>query len=137
MAIGGDQGGSIRIPSSFCGAVGHKPTHGLVPYTGVFPIELTLDHTGPIARTAGDAARLLEVLAGADGLDPRQPAGLRREAYTKQLTGDARGLRIGIVKEGFGWPNSEPDVDAMVREAAQRLTRAGGSVTKAALPTPG
>jgi len=49
MAIGGDQGGSIRIPSSFCGAVGHKPTHGLVPYTGVFPIELTLDHTGPIA----------------------------------------------------------------------------------------
>jgi amidase len=76
MAIGGDQGGSIRIPSSFCGAVGHKPTHGLVPYTGVFPIELTLDHTGPIARTAGDAARLLEVLAGADGLDPRQPARL-------------------------------------------------------------
>src|SRR6266576_170726 len=114
MAIGGDQGGSIRIPSSFCGAVGHKPTHGLVPYTGVFPIELTLDHTGPIARTAGDAAQLLEVLAGADGLDPRQPAGLRTEAYTKQLTGDARGLRIGIVTVGFGWPNSEPDVDDMV-----------------------
>jgi amidase len=134
MAIGGDQGGSIRIPSSFCGAVGHKPTHGLVPYTGVFPIELTLDHTGPIARTAGDAARLLEVLAGADGLDPRQPAGLRTEAYTKQLTGDARGLRIGIVKEGFGWPNSEPDVDAMVREAAQRLTRAGGTVSEVSIP---
>jgi len=134
MAIGGDQGGSIRIPSSFCGAVGHKPTHGLVPYTGVFPIELTLDHTGPIARTAGDAARLLEVLAGADGLDPRQPAGLRTEVYTKQLTGDARGLRIGIVKEGFGWPNSEPDVDAMVREAAQRLTRAGGTVNEVSIP---
>src|SRR6266511_5337311 len=134
MAIGGDQGGSIRIPSSFCGAVGHKPTHGLVPYTGVFPIELTLDHTGPIARTAGDAARLLEVLAGADGLDPRQPAGLRTEAYTRQLTGDARGLRIGIVKEGFGWPNSEPDVDAMVREAAQRLTRAGGTVSEVSIP---
>src|SRR6058998_1152593 len=99
MAIGGDQGGSIRIPSSFCGAVGHKPTYGLVPYTGVFPIELTLDHTGPIARTAGDAARLLEVLAGADGLHPRQPAGLRTDAYTKQLTGHARGLRVGIVKE--------------------------------------
>ncbi len=134
MAIGGDQGGSIRIPSSFCGAVGHKPTHGLVPYTGVFPIELTLDHTGPIARTAGDAARLLEVLAGADGLDPRQPADLRTEAYTKQLTGDARGLKIGIVKEGFGWPNSQPDVDAMVREAAQRLTRAGGTVSEVSIP---
>jgi len=74
------------------------------------------------------------VLAGADGLDPRQPAGLRTEAYTKQLTGDARGLRIGIVKEGFGWPNSEPDVDAMVREAAQRLTRAGGTVSEVSIP---
>jgi Asp-tRNA(Asn)/Glu-tRNA(Gln) amidotransferase A subunit family amidase len=64
MAIGGDQGGSIRIPSSFCGAVSHKPTYGLVPYTGVFPIELTLDHTGPIARTAADAARFLRCLPG-------------------------------------------------------------------------
>src|SRR5262245_52006510 len=122
--------GSIRIPSSFCGAVGHKPTYGLVPYTGVFPIELTLDHTGPIARTAGDAARLLEVLAGADGLDPRQPAGLRTEAYTKPPTGHARGLRVGIVTEGFGWPNSEPDVDAMVRDAAQRLPRAGATLSE-------
>jgi len=134
MAIGGDQGGSIRIPSSYCGAVGHKPTYGLVPYTGVFPIELTLDHTGPIARTASDAALLLEVLAGPDGLDPRQPAGLRTEAYTKRLTGDARGLRIGIVKEGFGWPNSESDVDAMVREAAQRMSRAGASVSEVSIP---
>src|SRR6266568_5251590 len=59
MAIGGDQGGSIRIPSAWCGAYGLKPTYGLVPYTGVFPIELTLDHTGPIARTAADVALLL------------------------------------------------------------------------------
>jgi amidase len=134
MAIGGDQGGSIRIPSSYCGAVGHKPTYGLVPYTGVFPIELTLDHTGPIARTAADVALLLEVLAGPDGLDPRQPAGLRTQAYTNQLTGDARGLRIGIVTEGFGWPNSEPDSDAMVREAAQRLSRAGAIVSEVSIP---
>src|SRR6266852_3823401 len=134
MAIGGDQGGSITIPSCWCGAYGLKPTYGLVPYTGVFPIELTLDHTGPIARTARDAAQLLEVLAGSDGLDPRQPAGLRTEAYTKQLTGHARGLRIGIVKEGFGWPDSEPDVDAMVREAAQRLTRAGATVSELSIP---
>ena len=74
------------------------------------------------------------MLAGADGLDPRQPAGLRTEEYTKQLTGHARGLRIGIVKEGFGWPNSEPDVDAMVREAAQRLTRAGGTMSEVSIP---
>jgi amidase len=134
MAIGGDQGGSIRIPSAYSGAVGHKPTYGLVPYTGVFPIELTLDHTGPIARTAADCALLLEVIAGPDGLDPRQPAGLRKEAYTKMLSGDARGLRVGIVKEGFGWPNSEPDVDAMVRQAASRLARAGATVSEISIP---
>ena len=134
MAMGGDQGGSIRIPSSYCGAVGHKPTHGLVPYTGVFPIELTLDHTGPIARTAADAALLLETIAGPDGLDPRQPPGLRTEAYTKRLTGDARGLSVGIVNEGFGWPNSEPDVDATVRQAAQRLSKAGATVSEVSIP---
>src|SRR2546426_1767145 len=134
MAIGGDQGGSIRIPSSFSGAVGLKPTYGLVPYTGVFPIELTLDHTGPIARTAADCARLLEAIAGPDGLDPRQSGMVRKEPYTQKLPGDARGVRIGIVKEGFGWPNSEPDVDKMVRDAAQRLTRAGATVTEVSVP---
>src|SRR2546421_10033104 len=56
MAIGGDQGGSIRIPASWCGIAGHKPTYGLVPYTGGVPIELTLDHTGPLARTRADVA---------------------------------------------------------------------------------
>src|SRR5690348_16602116 len=64
MAIGGDQGGSIRIPASFSGIYGMKPTYGLVPYTGVMPIELTLDHTGPMTRTVRDNALLLEVLAG-------------------------------------------------------------------------
>src|SRR3989454_52076 len=72
MAIGGDQGGSIRIPASYCGIYGMKPTHGLVPYTGIMPIELTLDHAGPMTATVADNALLLEVLAGADGLDPRQ-----------------------------------------------------------------
>ncbi|MBI4609643.1 MAG: amidase [Candidatus Rokubacteria bacterium] len=135
MAMGGDQGGSIRIPSSYSGAFGLKPTNGLVPYTGIFPIELTLDHTGPIARSAADCALLLEVIAGPDGLDPRQSAGVRVETYTRALTGDARGLRIGIVREGFGWPGaSEPDVDKMVRDAAQRLTRAGATVEEISVP---
>src|SRR6184192_772441 len=134
MAIGGDQGGSIRIPSCWCGVYGLKPTYGLVPYTGVFPIELTLDHTGPIARTAADCAALLEAIAGPDGLDPRQSGMVRKEPYTQKLPGDARGVRIGIVKEGFGWPNSEPDVDKMVRDAAQRLTRAGATVTEVSVP---
>ncbi|MCG8694002.1 MAG: hypothetical protein MI806_22585, partial [Minwuiales bacterium] len=72
MAIGGDQGGSIRIPAAFSGCYGMKPTHGLVPYTGVMPIEPTIDHTGPMTGNVSDNALLLEVIAGADGLDPRQ-----------------------------------------------------------------
>src|SRR3712207_185260 len=64
LALGGDQGGSIRMPAAFSGIVGHKPTHGLVPYTGAFPIELTLDHLGPMTRTVADAAAMLDVLAG-------------------------------------------------------------------------
>ena len=61
MAIGGDQGGSIRIPSCWCGTVGLKPTYGLVPYTGAIPIDIPMDHLGPIARTVEDCALLLEV----------------------------------------------------------------------------
>src|SRR3989454_7535260 len=67
MAIGGDQGGAIRIPSSYCGIYGMKPTHGLVPYTGIMPIEVTLDHTGPMTATVTDNPLLLEGLAGAGG----------------------------------------------------------------------
>jgi amidase len=135
MAIGGDQGGSIRIPSSYCGAVGLKPTYGLVPYTGIFPIELTLDHTGPIARSAADCALLLEVIAGKDGFDPRQSSEVRIEAYTEALTGESSGVRIGIIQEGFAWPGiSEPEVDRIVRDAAQRLTRAGATVREISIP---
>ena len=61
MALGGDQGGSIRIPAAACGIVGLKPTYGLVPYTGIMSIEFTLDHTGPMARTVHDTALMLEV----------------------------------------------------------------------------
>ncbi len=135
MAIGGDQGGSIRIPGSWCGIYGLKPTYGLVPYTGVFPIELTLDHTGPMARTAADVALLLETIAGPDGLDPRQQAGLRGEAYTQALTGDVRGLRLGIVQEGFGWEElSEKDVDESVTEAAHSFESIGAQVRAVSIP---
>ena len=68
MAIGGDQGGSIRMPAAYCGIVGLKPTWGLVPYTGIMPIELTLDHTGPMTATVADNALMLEAIAGEDGL---------------------------------------------------------------------
>jgi amidase len=135
MAIGGDQGGSIRIPSCWCGIYGLKPTHGLVPYTGIFPIELTLDHTGPMAGTVADVARLLEAIAGPDGLDPRQAGAPAPEAYSKALTGDIHGLRFGVVDEGFGWPGmSEPDVDESVRNAAAQLERLGARVESISLP---
>jgi amidase len=135
LALGGDQGGSVRIPSAWCGTVGHKPTHGLVPYTGAFPIELTLDHLGPITRTVADAALLLTVLAGRDGWDPRQPAGLQPDDYAAALEGGVAGLRAGLVTEGFGIPGvSEPGVDETVRAAAARLTMAGMQVGEISVP---
>lgn len=133
MAIGGDQGGSIRIPASWSGCCGLKPTHGLVPYTGIFPIEPTLDHTGPMARTVEDVALLLEAIAGPDGLDPRQKEA-NPENYTQLLTGDVSGLRIGIVAEGFGWEASEPDVDEIVQEAAHYFRKLGAYVEETSLP---
>jgi amidase len=133
MAIGGDQGGSIRIPASFCGIVGLKPTHGLVPYTGVMPIEATIDHVGPMTKTVRDNALMLEVIAGADGLDPRQYSP-KVDKYTSALGRGASGLRVGILREGFGHPVSDPAVDAKVRVAAERLARLGAIVEEVSVP---
>ncbi|HJM50166.1 MAG TPA: amidase [Alphaproteobacteria bacterium] len=133
MAIGGDQAGSIRIPASYCGVVGLKPTYGLVPYSGIIPLEVTVDHCGPIAASVADNALLLEVIAGADGLDGRQKTPKVRP-YTKALTGDADGLRIAVVHEGFGHAHSEPDVDATVRREAKRLKKLGAKVKEVSIP---
>jgi amidase len=133
MAIGGDQGGSIRIPAAYCGIYGMKPTFGLVPYTGIFPIENTLDHTGPMTATVADNALLLEVLAGPDGLDPRQ-MNVKTAAYTDALTGDVNGMKIAVVKEGFGFPNSEADVDALVRKGAETFRKLGARVDEVSIP---
>ncbi|MGQ0623006.1 MAG: amidase [Panacagrimonas sp.] len=133
LAIGGDQGGSIRIPSAYCGTVGMKPTFGLVPYTGAMPIEATLDHLGPISRTVESNAAFLEVLAGPDGLDPRQ-SGQPREPYAQALGKSIRGLRIGILSEGFGHANSDPQVDEVVREAAAVFQRLGADVREVSIP---
>lgn len=127
MAIAGDQGGSIRIPSSNCGVCGMKPTHGLVPYTGIMPIEQTLDCVGPVTATVADNALFLEVLAGEDGLDPRQ-YGPRIHRYTEALGRGCAGLRIGVLKEGFHRPESEADVDRKVLDAAERFRGLGAHV---------
>jgi amidase len=133
MAIGGDQAGSIRIPASYCGIVGLKPTFGLVPYTGIGPLEMTIDAAGPMTANVADNALLLEVIAGPDGLDMRQ-RDVKLARYTQALGGGAKGLRIGVLKEGFGHRNSEPDVDAKVRAAAKRFESLGAAVTEVSVP---
>jgi amidase len=133
MALGGDQGGSIRIPAAYSGVYGMKPTHGLVPYTGIMPIELTIDHTGPITATVEDNALLLEVLAGPDGLDPRQYGG-QTQRYREALGRGVGGLRIAVVEEGFGHPQSMPQVDAHVRNAAEKLKQLGATVETVSIP---
>jgi len=133
MGIGGDQGGSIRMPGSFSGCYGMKATHGLVPYTGVMPIEATIDHTGPMTATVADNALLLEVIAGPDGLDPRQ-YNVRVDKYTTALGRGVAGLRIGVLTEGFRHAVSEPDVDQKVRQAAERLRGLGAIVDEVSIP---
>jgi len=137
MAIGGDQGGSIRIPSSWLGIYGLKPTYGLVPYTGAFSIEPTLDHLGPMANSVKDLAIMLEVMAGRDDLDPRQPENLPYppvKEYSKLIEQDVRGLKVAIVKEGFGWESSEKDVDEIVYDSAKRFEELGVVVEEISIP---
>lgn len=133
MALGGDQGGSIRIPASWCGVYGLKPTYGLVPCTGVFPIEQTLDHSGPICRTTEDVAQLLSVIAGRDPLDPRQ-AVCEVNDYLKDLRSGVEGLKIAMVREGFERPESEKAVDDKVRLAATSFAKLGATVSEISIP---
>ncbi|MBH66695.1 MAG: Asp-tRNA(Asn)/Glu-tRNA(Gln) amidotransferase GatCAB subunit A [Chloroflexi bacterium] len=133
FALGGDQAGSIRIPASYCGVYGMKGTFGLVPYTGAISLETTIDHCGPITNNVRNNALLLEVIAGADGIDSRQ-ANLKTSRYTEALEEDITGLRVGVVAEGFGHHNSQADVDAKVRSAAERIALLGADVIDISIP---
>ena len=133
MALGGDQGGSIRMPASFCGIYGMKPTHGLVPYTGIMPIEIYVDHTGPMTASVADNALLLEAIAGPDGYDSRQ-VNVRTHPYAKELDGGVKGMKIALVKEGFQQANAEEDVNAKVRAAAAQLQKLGAEVSEISIP---
>jgi amidase len=134
MALGGDQGGSIRIPSCWCGIYGLKPSYGLVPYTGILSGDAALDHVGPMAGTAADVALLLDVVAGPDGNDPRRGSADRLGHY-RALTGSVTGLRIGVLDEGFGWPGlSEQAVDQSVRSAVAGFARLGATVVPVSVP---
>jgi amidase len=133
MAIGGDQGGSIRTPSSWCGIYGLKPTWGLVPTTGSMPISYSLDHCGPMGATVEDVARLLTVIAGHDGWDTRTIAA-RTGDYMAALGKPARGLRVGVLREGFGHPESDPQVDGKVRGAVAALEKIGVEAVEVSVP---
>ena len=134
LTLGADQGGSIRIPASLSGAVGLKATYGLIPYTGIAPLELTVDHVGPICRTVEDTALLLEVVAGDDPLDPRQRHPVKTQPYTQTLTGDVKDLTIGLVREGFGWDDDSQETDEAVREAARSFEKLGAKVKEISIP---
>ena len=134
MALGCDQTGSIRVPAAWCGIVGLKPSHGLVPYTGILGVDPAVDHCGPMTRDVHDNALLLEVLAGRDGMDPRQPSSWQPVKYTAARRARARGLRVAAVKEGFGQRKAEAEVDERVRAAADALRAAGLHVEEVSVP---
>jgi len=99
-ALGSDTGGSIRIPSALCGLSGVKPTYGRVSRAGVLPLAWSLDHVGPMCRTAADCALLLGVMAGYDPRDPTTSV-LPVPDYTAALTGQVKGLRVGVLRSFF------------------------------------
>ena len=135
IAFGGDQGGSIRLPSAWCGIVGLIATQGLIPHTGVFGLDPTIDFTGPMARSVEDIATVMQCVAGPDGFDPRQvnlPAQLPN--YNDALTRGVDGLRIGVLSEGFGIEGSEKEVEQAVMEAISVLESAGATAERVSVP---
>ncbi len=139
VALGTDQGGSARVPASWCGVLGLKPTYGLVPYTGNAGIHPALDHVGPLARTTADLAALLTVIAGRDASDPRQRhVRIQATDYRRAVeTSPDRleGLRVGVLVEGIEASSGvQPDVAQAARETAERLADLGATVLDVSVP---
>ena len=125
VALGTDTGGSIRVPSSYCGVSGLKPTFGRVPRNGVFGVSWTLDHVGPMARTVGDLALVLSVIAGHSETDPHSSA--RTVPGYGAIGASIRGLRVGV-PDGWLPAGSSPGVAAALSGALDRLEDLGGAV---------
>jgi aspartyl-tRNA(Asn)/glutamyl-tRNA(Gln) amidotransferase subunit A len=130
-AIGSDTGGSIRIPSGLCGVVGLKPTFGRVSVHGVFPLAASFDHVGPIARSAVDAALILECIAGRDPLDPTS---LARSEKSFRSTPKRKRVRLGRPKEHF-WVNMDSEVRRIAETAVGDFVKAGAELKEISLPT--
>lgn len=139
-ATGTDTAGSIRVPSSFCGIVGLKPTYGLVSRAGVLPVSWSLDHVGPMTRSVMDAAIMLDAMAGHD---PRDPGSAMHdgESYVTALGGlgfdgerDLRGLTLGVPR-GFMDAPVQPDVVKRVSEAYEVLAGLGARLVEVELPS--
>ena len=132
ITMGSDTGGSVRIPASLCGIVGFKPTYGLVSRHGLTALSWSLDHPGPMVRTVGDAALVLNAIAGKD---PKDVATVDRpvEDYTAGFTADLRGVRVGVPQEYFEGP-MDPEVARAVRVAIDLLEELGAVVEEVSLP---
>jgi aspartyl-tRNA(Asn)/glutamyl-tRNA(Gln) amidotransferase subunit A len=131
-AMGSDTGGSIRIPASFCGVVGLKPTYGRVSRFGSLPLGYSLDHMGPLTRTVRDAAMVLNAIAG---YDRRDPASSRRPLvdFVPEEGVSIRGLRIGF-PQNFFFDRLDPDVESSVRGAIARAESMGATVKPVTVP---
>jgi amidase len=134
ISFGGDQGGSIRIPSAFSGTVGHKPTFGLLSHFGIgFGSDQSIDYTGPLTRTVEDAAATLQATAGYDPYDPRQTRDVpgNIDLLSRLADGISR-LRVGVLEEGF--VDAEAEVRDLVMAAVDVLAKAGAGVSKVSIP---
>jgi aspartyl-tRNA(Asn)/glutamyl-tRNA(Gln) amidotransferase subunit A len=131
-ALGTDTGGSVRQPASFCGLVGIRPTYGRVSRWGVVAFASSLDQVGPFGRTVADCAALLQVVAGYDRRDSTSIDAPVPD-YEAALTGDIRGLRVGVPKEYF-IEGIEPDVEGAVRAAIEQLAALGAEIVEVSLP---
>ncbi len=131
FALGSDTGGSIRLPASFCGCVGYKPTYGLVSRSGVVAMASSLDVIGPLARTVEDTALILDVLAGRDELDSttidRDP-----ESYT--ILAPAKNLKIGVIKEYMG-EGLDDGVKNQIEVSIAKLRNSGAEIIEISLPS--
>lgn len=139
FAIGTDQGGSIRVPASLCGCVGLKPTHGLVPYTGITSGDSIDDHAGPIARSVEEVAACLDAIAGYDGIDDRSLGTMAPGSYhflnsLKQQGGRLEGLRIGVLREGIENDLVQEGVRKAFFNAVQELASLGAAVSEVSIP---